>query len=110
MLLDSPKSLKEQLGKSKNYNIIIDTRSFSEYKKGHIPGALNIDLFQYHWFDTSKKGIKEFNRQSRMLLSHFGMQSFSHVIFYDNVSGISASRGVWLLLYFTHNKVAILDG
>lgn len=69
-----------------------------------------MDLFQLHWFDTSKKGIKAFNRQSRMLLSHFGIQSGSHVIFYDNVSGILASRGVWLLLYFSHNKVGILDG
>jgi len=109
-LLVSPKSLKEQLGKSKYQIIIIDTRSFSEYKKGHIPGALNVDLFQYHWFDTSKKGIKEFNRQSRMLLSHFGIQTGSQVIFYDNVSGILAARGAWLMLYFSHNKVAILDG
>ena len=109
-LLVSPKSLKEQLGKSKYQIIIIDTRSFSEYKKGHIPGALNVDLFQYHWFDTSKIGVKEFNRQSRMLLSHLGIQSASHVIFYDNVSGILASRGVWLLHYFSHDKVGILDG
>src|SRR4029078_4546453 len=109
-LLVSAENLNGQLGESKYHNIIIDTRSFSEYKNGHIPGALNMDLFQLHWFDTSKKGIKAFNRQSRMLLSHFGIQSGSHVIFYDNVSGILASRGVWLLLYFSHNKVGILDG
>jgi thiosulfate/3-mercaptopyruvate sulfurtransferase len=106
----SAKKVKDQLGKSKYHNIIIDTRSFSEYKNGHIPGALNVDLFQYHWFDTSRKGIKEFNRQSRMLLTHFGIQSGSQVIFYDNVSGILAARGAWLMLYFSHNKVAILDG
>ena len=106
----SAENLKNQLGKSEYHNIIIDTRSFSEYKNGHIPGALNVDLFQYHWFDTSKKGIKEFNRQSRLLLSHFGIQTGSQVIFYDNVSGILAARGAWLMLYFSHNKVAILDG
>ena len=32
------------------------------------------------------------------------------MIFYDNVSGISAARGVWLLLYFSHKKVGMLDG
>jgi thiosulfate/3-mercaptopyruvate sulfurtransferase len=32
------------------------------------------------------------------------------VIFYDDISGPSAARGVWLLLYFSHNKVAMLDG
>lgn len=71
---------------------------------------MNVDLFQLHWFDTSKKGIKDFNRQTRMLLSHIGIQRESDVIFYDNVSGISAARGVWLLLYFSHKKVRMLDG
>ena len=109
-LLISAKDLHKQVSKSKNRNIIIDTRSFSEYQNGHIPGAINVDLFQLHWFDTSKRGIKDFNRQTRILLSRSGIQSGSHVIFYDNLSGISAARGVWLLLYFSHKKVAMLDG
>ena len=33
-----------------------------------------------------------------------------HVVFYDNVSGMSAARGVWLLLYFSHKNVSLLDG
>jgi len=90
--------------------IVVDTRSFSEYKKGHVPGALNVDLFQLHWFDTTKRGIKDFNRQTRLLLSHIGIRKESHVVFYDNISGISAARGVWLLLYFSHEKVCMLDG
>jgi len=109
-LLISAKDLHKQVSKSKNRNVIIDTRSFSEYKNGHIPGAMNVDLFQLHWFDTSKRGIKDFNRQTRILLSCIGIQRERHVIFYDNVSGISAARGVWLLLYFSHKKVGMLDG
>jgi len=109
-LLVSAIDLHKQVSKSKNRNVIIDTRSFSEYKNGHIPGAINVDLFQLHWFDTSKRGIKDFNRQTRILLSRIGIPCGSHVIFYDNVSGISAARGVWLLLYFSHKKVAMLDG
>ena len=95
---------------STNQPVIVDTRSFKAYKKGHIPGAINIDLFQLHWFDTSKRGIKDFNRQTRLLLSNIGIRRKSHVIFYDDVSGISAARGVWLLLYFSHKMVSILDG
>jgi thiosulfate/3-mercaptopyruvate sulfurtransferase len=95
----------------KQYNtIVIDARSFSEYKNGHIPRAVNIDLFQLHWFDTTKRGIKDFNRQSRILLSNIGVSNDSNVVFYDNVSGVSAARGVWLLLYFSHQMVCILDG
>jgi len=89
---------------------VIDSRPFSEYKNGHVPGAVNIDLFQLHWFDTTKRGIKDFNRQSRLLLSNIGISKDSKVIFYDNVSGISSARGVWLLLYFSHKNVCMLDG
>jgi thiosulfate/3-mercaptopyruvate sulfurtransferase len=89
---------------------VIDARTFSEYKNGHVPGAVNIDLFQLHWFDTTKRGIKGFNRQTRLLLSNIGIKKESNVIFYDNISGISAARGIWLLLYFSHRKVSMLDG
>ncbi|HII03470.1 MAG TPA: sulfurtransferase, partial [Candidatus Nitrosotenuis sp.] len=33
--------------------IVIDTRSFKDYSHGHIPGSVNLDLFAYHWFDTT---------------------------------------------------------
>jgi thiosulfate/3-mercaptopyruvate sulfurtransferase len=108
-LLISSQDLYKLIKKQDN-TIVIDARSFSEYKNGHVPGAVNIDLFQLHWFDTTKRGIKDFNRQSRLLLSNIGISKDSKVIFYDNVSGVSAARGVWLLLYFSHENVCMLDG
>jgi thiosulfate/3-mercaptopyruvate sulfurtransferase len=108
-LLISPQDLYKLIKKQEN-TIVIDARSFSEYKNGHVPGAINVDLFQLHWVDTSKRGIKDFNRQTRMLLSNIGIEKQCHVVLYDNVSGISAARGVWLVLYFGHEKVGILDG
>ena len=108
-LLISTKILHNAFQK-KDDIIVIDTRSFSEYKDGHVPGAVNIDLFQLHWFDTSKRGIKDFNRQTRLVLSNIGIKKNTVVVFYDNISGMSAARGVWLLLYFSHEKVCMLDG
>jgi thiosulfate/3-mercaptopyruvate sulfurtransferase len=108
-LLISSQDLYKLIKKQDN-TIVIDSRPFSEYKNGHVPGAVNIDLFQLHWFDTTKRGIKDFNRQSRLLLSNIGISKDSKVIFYDNISGVSAARGVWLLLYFSHKKVCMLDG
>jgi thiosulfate/3-mercaptopyruvate sulfurtransferase len=108
-LLISSQDLYRKI-KGQDNIILIDSRSFSEYRNGHVPGAVNIDLFQLHWFDTTKRGIRDFNRQSRLLLSNIGIRKESNVVFYDNVSGISAARGVWLLLYFSHEKVFMLDG
>ncbi len=90
--------------------LLVDTRPFSEYSMGHIQGAVNIDLFQFHWLDTSKVGIKQFVQQSRLLLSNIGVRNEKSVVFYDNVSGMSAARGVWLLHYFSHKRVSLLDG
>jgi len=90
--------------------LIVDTRSFSSYADSHIPGAVNIDLMQFHWIDTSKQGIAQFNMQTNLLLSNIGVSKNKFVVFYDDVSGMSAARGVWLLLYFSHDNVAMLDG
>lgn len=90
--------------------LLVDARPFSSYSESHIPGAVNIDLMQFHWIDTSKQGITQFNKQAKLLLSNIGVSKDKLVVFYEDVSGMSAARGVWLLLYFSHDKVAMLDG
>jgi thiosulfate/3-mercaptopyruvate sulfurtransferase len=90
--------------------LLVDARPFVSYAESHIPGAVNIDLMQFHWIDTSKPGISQFEKQGRILLSNIGVTPEKHVVFYDDISGPSAARGVWLLLYFSHSHVAMLDG
>ena len=107
-LLISSSELRALLG-SHNF-LLVDTRPFSSYAQSHIPGAVNIDLMQFHWIDTSKQGLAQFHKQARLLLSNIGVSKDKHVVFYDDLSGMSAARGVWLLLYFSHNKVRMLDG
>jgi len=70
-LVISTKYLHKAIQKNDD-TIIVDTRSFLEYKNGLVPGAVNIDLFQLYWFDTTKRGIKDFNRQTRIMLSNIG--------------------------------------
>jgi len=90
--------------------IIADARSFKEYSDGHIPGAVHLDLFAFHWIDTSTEGIGNFNRQAQRLLSILGVTPEKKVVFYDSVSGMLAARGVWMLMYFSHRDVVMLDG
>lgn len=100
----------ERLIKKKGNIRIIDTRPFLDYIRGHIPNAINIELMQFHWSDTSKSGLKEFTNQSCKLFSNFGINRKMYLIFYDNISGPSAARGVWLSLYLSHQRVAMLNG
>jgi thiosulfate/3-mercaptopyruvate sulfurtransferase len=90
--------------------MLVDCRSYKEYSQGHIPRAVNLDLFGFHWFDTSQKGLESFNEQSKKILSFVGITDEKKVVFYDDVSGMLAARGVWLLLYFSHKNVFMLDG
>ena len=90
--------------------LLIDTRSFKEYSEGHVPGSVNLDLFAFHWIDTTKEGIQNFNKQTEMIFSFVGISSEKKVVFYDNVSGMLAARGVWMLEYFSHPDVSLLDG
>ncbi|MEX1996628.1 MAG: rhodanese-like domain-containing protein, partial [Nitrosopumilaceae archaeon] len=90
--------------------VLVDTRSYKEYLTEHIPGAVNLDLFYYHWSDTSKEGMKAFDMEMQKLLSYVGITKEKKVVFYDEVSGMSAARGVWLLIYFSHPQIFMLDG
>lgn len=107
MIIDSSKL--ESILKQPNL-LVIDTRSFKEYSEGHIPGSVNLDLFAFHWIDTTKQGLQNFNKQTEMIFSFAGINSQKKVIFYDNVSGMLAARGVWMLEYFSHPDVSLLDG
>jgi thiosulfate/3-mercaptopyruvate sulfurtransferase len=108
----SPDALHQILHDSKDLErlVIIDTRSIDEYLNGHISSAINLDLMQFHWIDTSRTGIRQFNTQMRNLLSNMGIDGTKAVVFYDKISGPSAARGVWLLHYFSHSNVFMLDG
>jgi thiosulfate/3-mercaptopyruvate sulfurtransferase len=77
--------------------IIADTRSFKEYSEGHIPGAVHLDLFAFHWIDTSPEGIENFNKQTQSLLSFLGVTPEKKVVFYDS-------------MYFSHQNVFMLNG
>lgn len=89
--------------------LIVDARSFAEYSKGHIPGAVNLDLFAFHWIDTTAEGIQNFERQTAALFTAIGAEG-KKVILYDNVSGMLAARGLWMLMYMSHPDAAMLDG
>ncbi len=66
----------------KNPNLLlIDTRSYKEYSEGHLPGAVNLDLFAFHWIDTSKEGIETFNLQTQKIFSFVGVTDEKIVVF-----------------------------
>ncbi len=90
--------------------LLVDARSFAEYAQDHIPGAVSLSLFTFHWVDSSRQGIASFARQTARLLSMAGVDGGKKVVFYDDTSGMLAARGVWLLTYLSHPDAHMLDG
>jgi thiosulfate/3-mercaptopyruvate sulfurtransferase len=90
--------------------VFVDTRNYWKYVRGHIPNAFNLELYAFHWVDTSRLGLNLFAEQMATLFSAIGVDESKEVIFYQNNSGYDAARGVWLLHFLGQNNARILDG
>ena len=101
--------------------IVIDTRfdlsepewGRSSYLDGHIPGAVYADLDK----DLSGNITPQTGRHPLPDTKNFintvqklGISNSSQVVIYDTVGGAYASRLWWMLKYYGHSKVAVLDG
>jgi thiosulfate/3-mercaptopyruvate sulfurtransferase len=101
--------------------VIIDCRfdllkpewGLAEYQAAHIPGAvyanLNRDL---SGLVTSQTGRHPLPEPAEMVacFSAWGISKDSQVVVYDTSGGSLAARLWWLLRYFDHQTVAVLDG
>ena len=90
--------------------VLIDTRPPAEYWAGHLDGARHFDPFPFHHSDTGEAGMDEFRGQLAWIFSALGITGAETVVFYENESGMRASRGAWLLEYMGHPSVRMLDG
>lgn len=101
--------------------VVIDTRfdlsqpewGRSNYLEGHIPGAVYADLDK----DLSGAITPQSSRHPLSDSLNFihtaqklGISNSSQVVIYDTVGGAFASRLWWMLKYYGHPKVAVLDG
>jgi thiosulfate/3-mercaptopyruvate sulfurtransferase len=82
------------------------------YAAGHIPGALFIDLDRDLASSPGPGGrhplpaAEDFERAMRAA----GVTTDGPVVVYDDSNGLPAARAWWLLRYFGHPRVALLDG
>lgn len=82
------------------------------YASGHIPGAAFVDLDRDLAAPPGPGGrhplpsTEEFERAMRGA----GVTNDTPVVVYDDANGLAAARAWWLLRYFGHTQVALLDG
>lgn len=89
---------------------LIDTRKQAEFEAGHLPGAVNIDIYDLHWWDSSPEGLIGFRRQHEEAFSVAGLRRDHTVVVYGQTTDMLAARALWVLKLFGHERAALLDG
>lgn len=82
----------------------VDVRSKQEYKAGHLPYAVNIPVEQLIY------GPKMTPKDWEALLGSTGIGMEHEVVIYDDGQSMFSSMFFWLMKYFGHHKVSVLDG
>jgi thiosulfate/3-mercaptopyruvate sulfurtransferase len=82
------------------------------YASGHIPGAVFVDLDRDLAAPPGQAGrhplpaAEDFQQAMRAA----GVTNGTPVVVYDDANGLPAARAWWLLRFFGHPQVALLDG
>lgn len=86
------------------------------YREGHVPGAVFVDMDSELSAPVSAP-VGEAGRHPlpdadafAAVMRRAGVSADSDVVAYDGADGIAASRVWWLLRYFGHDRVRVLDG
>jgi thiosulfate/3-mercaptopyruvate sulfurtransferase len=90
--------------------ILVDTRAPADYWTGHLEGARHFDPFPFHHSDTAEAPLRDFRGQLEWIFSALGVTAGATVVFYENDSGMRATRAAWALDYMGHAGWRILDG
>lgn len=109
--------LKAQLDKlvifDCRFNLGNKTQGYDQYRTGHIPGAYYLDLEKDLSSPVAQHGgrhplpdTETFSQKMRAC----GVNHQSGIVVYDDSRMAYAARAWWLLRYFGHQQVFILDG
>jgi thiosulfate/3-mercaptopyruvate sulfurtransferase len=82
------------------------------YLAGHVPGAVFVDLDRQLADPPSERGRHPLPDASRFGadMRAAGVSQGRRVVVYDAATSMAAARAWWLLRYFGHPEVAVLDG
>lgn len=90
--------------------VLVDVRPGDQYHAGHIPGARHIDLYPYKVRDSDPELIAEWVEAVQAAFRRIGIRNGDRVVFYEDYSGTTAARGVWLMRALSLGEGAMLDG
>src|SRR6478736_7410829 len=90
--------------------LLIDLRPAEEFARGHLSGAVHLDLWGLSLIDTSEAPLRAFMWMIGHLFSLRGVTPERPVVVYESDSGMRAARAFWFLEALCHPHVQVLDG
>lgn len=83
-----------------------------DYRAGHLPGAVFVGLDQDLAGEPGPEGRHPLPDTTafQAAMRRSGVRAGRHVVVYDDGASIAAARAWWLLRYFGHDRVQVLDG
>ncbi len=87
---------------------IVDMRSEEAYRKGHIPGAVNLGWNALKDPDNEVYVIPP--DKLAALMANLGISNETTVVGYDDQGGLAPARLWWVLDYYGHPKAKVLNG
>jgi thiosulfate/3-mercaptopyruvate sulfurtransferase len=89
---------------------ILDARTPAEYAQGHIPGAINLPAPATESLEANKHGFPVEPERAEQLFRAAGINRSSRVVIYDNQGHRFAARVFYVLEFFGHSHVRVLNG
>jgi thiosulfate/3-mercaptopyruvate sulfurtransferase len=117
-LLVSPAALAAELARERA-PVLLDARwrlggppGLDSYREGHLPGAVFVDLDRDLAGPPGPAGRHPLPDPAAFqeAMRAAGVSQHRAVVLYDDRDATAAARGWWLLRYFGHENVRVLDG
>ena len=89
---------------------LLDARPPEEYRQGHIPGAVNLPAPATDSIEANRQGFPLPLDRAQELCRAAGINANSRVIAYDNQGNRFSARVLYVLEFFGHRHVQVLNG
>lgn len=89
---------------------LLDARPEEEYRQGHLAGAVNLPALNTDDLDANRQGFPILPERAQKLLQAAGVNTSSQVIVYDDQGNRFATRVFFVLEFFSHHHIGVLNG
>ncbi|MEX2431048.1 MAG: rhodanese-like domain-containing protein [Dehalococcoidia bacterium] len=99
--------LAQRLGNA-NIRIVEISTTLEAFEQGHIPGAVLCE--DWHIKSVDNPALAATPPEAQALFESLGIGDETLVVAYDRMRSRDASRLWWVLTYYSHTNVKVLDG